>query len=197
MLQTLLKDQEFLSNIRNVLKNKEILDVLIFGSVSRGKKKPGDIDILLLFKEKENMELGYSLRKHLEKSGLKIQVITRTYTNLFDVKFLPREFILTEAYSMKLKNFISEAFGYKSYTLFNFKINKFSASQRTQFHHGLLGRRGLKGILSRTNGLKLSTLILIPTENSELFVEFLQSWNLDFKKTPVLVPERTIKYGEI
>ena len=200
MLKELLKNRELLSSLRTFVKKcrKEVLDVIIFGSVSRGKRKPADIDILLLFKEKEDRELEYILRKDLEKTtGLKIQITTRTYDNLFSAGFLPREFILSEGYSIKLKVSLSKAFGYKSYILFNYKLRKFSPTKRTRFHYALYGRLRSKGIMHELGGVKISTAVLIPTENSERFSDFMNLWEVDFKKTPILIPERVVSYGEI
>ncbi len=199
MLKILLKNQKFLTNLSGFLReNTGVLDIIIFVSFLKGKKKPADIDILLLFKDKEDLELEYALRKILENVlDKKIEITSRAYKNLFDPGFLPREFILSEGYSFKLKRFLSEAFGYKSYVIFNFSLAKFGSSKRTLFHYALHGRKKGSGVLRDLGGLKLSGLLLIPVRNSEKFKAFLERWGIEFKKSPILIPERAIKYKEI
>ncbi len=174
---------------------QEILDILIFGSVTRGKKSPKDVDILVVFKEKEDNELEYVLRKEL-KSIPKTEITSRTYKSLFDPSFLPREYILSEAYSIRLKKTLSEAFGYVSYVMFNYTLENFTPTKRTQFHYSLHGR-GTEGILEKIGGLKVSGVVLVPTGKSDMFIDFLDAWDISFKKIPVLVPKKSISYKEI
>ena len=202
MLKILLKNSKFRSEIENFYKKykNEIIDIFIFGSIVRGKEKPADIDILILFKNKENLEKEYELRKIIEKINLnfKIQIIPRTYKNLFDIKFLPRENILSEAYSLINNKYLSEAFGYKSYILFKYNLKKFNISKKMMFHYALTGRRKSLGILKKINGIKISEyIVLIPIENSEEFKEFLNSWKIDCMQTRVMIPEKAIRLKEI
>ena len=49
-------------------KNKDIiLDIIIFGSFIKGKENPKDIDILILYKNKKDIEKSYELKKLLKK----------------------------------------------------------------------------------------------------------------------------------
>lgn len=45
---------------RFFIKNKDILlDIIIFGSFIKGKEKPNDIDLLILYKNKKNLEKSH------------------------------------------------------------------------------------------------------------------------------------------
>ena len=44
-------------------KEKEIHDIVVFGSIVRGKEKPGDIDVMVIFKKNVNKEIEYQIRK--------------------------------------------------------------------------------------------------------------------------------------
>ena len=63
MFHELLKNKAFTSKIHGFFQeNKaEVLDIILIGSTVRGKESPQDIDILLLFKTKENLDLAYAL----------------------------------------------------------------------------------------------------------------------------------------
>ncbi len=47
MLKELLKNTKFLSDIRTFYRKneKELIDIILFGSATKGKSKPSDIDL--------------------------------------------------------------------------------------------------------------------------------------------------------
>lgn len=197
MLLELLKNKKFKSKIRNFLKKheKEIIDIILFGSTIRGKRKPKDIDILILFKEKENIDLNYELRKSLEKINLKAEIIGKTYKNMLSTKFLPREDILSDGFSLILNKKISQAFGYESFIMFKYSLKGFGASKRMMFYYALVGRRDKKGIIQELHGIKFTNaVVLVPLKNSALFEEFLNNWKIKTKKTRILIPSKTIEF---
>jgi len=193
----LLKNKKFKSEIRKFLKNneKEIIDIIIFGSAIRGKEKPEDIDILILFKERENIDLNYELRKVLEKINLKVEVTGKTYKNMLSTKFLPREDILSDGYSLALNKNISQSFGYESFIMFKYSLKGFGTSKRMMFYYALEGRRDKKGMIKELDGIKFTNaVVLIPIKNSELFEDFLNSWNIKIKRTRILIPGKTLEF---
>lgn len=197
MLSDLLKNIKFRNEIKRFhnKNKKEILDIILFGSAIRGKEKPKDIDILILFKERENLDLSYELRKSIKKIGLVAEITGKTYKNLLSVKFLPREDILSDGYSLVLNKKLSESFGYNTFMLFRYSLKGFSQSQRMMFYYALEGRRKKDGMLKILNGIKFTnSVVLIPIENSEEFENFLKNWKMEIKKTRILIPEKTIKY---
>ncbi len=196
MLMNLLKNTKFNNEIKSFLKGKkEILDIILFGSVTKGKRKPKDIDILILFKEKVNENINYELRKKLEEKGFKTDIIGKTYKELFSVRFKPREDILSDGYSMALGEKLSEAFGYKSFVLFRYGLKNLTNSGRIRFYYALEGRAKQKGMIKSLNGIKFTNaVVLIPIQNSDEFENFLEYWNLEFKKTKILIPLNTIQF---
>lgn len=183
--------------MRNLfLKNrKSILDIILFGSAARGKDRPNDIDILILFKEKENMDLSYELRKSLRDINLDASVTGKTYDGLFSTKFLPREDILSDGLSLISNKKLSDSFGYKAFMLFKYSLQGFNESKRMRFYYALEGRRKQKGMLKQLNGIKFTNaVVLVPIEVSDQFESFLNDWGLEIKKTRILIPEKTIKF---
>lgn len=176
------------------LKNRaEIIDILLFGSVVKGKNQPNDIDILILFHNDKQLKLCQELRKKIEeKIEMKIEVTGLSYSELFNKSFLPREAILTEAYSLIYKNSISESLGFRSQIMFNYKLKGKTKSERMKFYYSLHGRNA-PGMLKRLAAIKYTeTIILCPVENQEKMREYLNSWNLEFKETPLLIPARLL-----
>jgi len=198
MSKSLLKNIKLIREINKFLKKykKDIIDIILFGSLIRQKYRPGDIDILILFKEKESTDISYELRKIIKKFSYNVEITNRTYKNLFSSSFLPREDILTEGYSIVLGKKISEGFGYKSLNLFIYSLKKLSKSRRIMFHYALEGRDGKLGTLKEIHGIRVaSATILIPIENTERFEEFLKYWNIDYKRFGILISEKNMKYG--
>ena len=163
------------------LKNKDrILDVVLFGSLVRGKDKPKDIDILLIFKEKKDLEITHRLRKILEqKIKIDVEVTSINYNKLFDTKLKIRESFLTEGYSLINKRGIAEGLGFANKVLFNYNLKGKSKSQRMRFYYSLYGRthdqEGMLGMLFAKTFSE--TLILCPVESANELEEYFGSWN--------------------
>ena len=193
MFNTLLKDKKFLSEVKNWWKQhqKEILDIIIFGSVMRGKRMPKDIDILLLFKEKENLETAYVLRKKLQKIQPEINVTTKTYQSVMSKSFLAREAYLSEGYSLIMKKWVAEAWGYTPYTLFKYRLKGWPQSKRMQFQYSLYGRNKEGGMVKMLKLVKFAdTIILSPRERTEETRAYLTQWNMTFQEFPILLPSK-------
>ena len=175
-------------------KNKtEVLDILLFGSVIRGKTKPNDLDLLIIFKEKKHLNLTYELRKIIEKAtSLKVEITSKSYSELFQKTFLARESILSEGYSLIHGCFFSEGLGFKTKIMFHYALKGKNKSERMRFYYSLYGRNS-EGILRRLNSVKYTdTIILCPVENQEEMKEFFNSWEMEFNETPILIPERLV-----
>jgi predicted nucleotidyltransferase len=96
----LLKNTEFLSNVKEFYQKykKQVEDIVLFGSSVKGKEKPKDIDILLIFNKKEYTELNYQLKKSLKEFN--VQIISKTKKSLLSDMFKAKESYLSEGYSL-------------------------------------------------------------------------------------------------
>lgn len=175
----------------------EIIDIILFGSSIKGKEKPKDIDILLLFKDKENLNIEYELRKNIERLKYAVQITTKTYEKLFDKNFKARESFLGEGYSLVNKRFIAEGLGYYGCILFKYSLKGFSQSKRMQFQYALYGRDKKTGIAKELALNKFSTAIfLCQITNSEKLKEFFERWGIKFEMFPLLIPGRIFLGGQ-
>ena len=118
MLKELLKNRKFLSKINKFYAKYQniVLDILLFGSSVKGKKNPNDIDILIIYKDREDSGINYEF-KNLFKE-MNIEVTSRTYASLLDPSFLAKEAYITDSYSLIRKKQIAESFGMKNMYLF-------------------------------------------------------------------------------
>src|SRR3989344_6383768 len=197
MFQELLKNKTFKSKVKHFFEKNEaeILDIILFGSVVKGKDRPKDIDIILLFKNKEKIEIAYLLRKELKEFKEDINVITKNYNSLMSENFIAKESFLSEGYSLINNKFISEEFGYTNFMLFKYELIGFSQSKRMRFQYSLYGRNKAIGMIKELSLIKFSDSILLSyIENSEKTKEYLNSWNIKFEEIPILIPNR-LKLG--
>lgn len=192
MLKTLLSDTSFNKEIKNFYSQhkNELLDIILFGSVMKGKEKPKDIDILLLFKEKENVDIAYALKKKITKHNLEITM--KTYASLFSSAFKAREAFLLEGYSLIKKKHIAEELGFFTGVLYKYSLNGKTKSERMRFYYALYGRTEKDaGVVKQYDLVKFSDNVLFsPTANSEKVKAFLEQWNIQYREFPILMPER-------
>jgi|SRR3989344_5991809 len=198
MLKKQLKNTKLKSEITKFYrKNRDtILDIIIFGSFIKGKENPKDIDLLILYKDKKNIEKSYELKKILK--NFNVEITDKSYLELFDESFKVREGILSEGYSVVNKKFLSEGFGYLSFILFKYELKGFSKSNRMRFYYGLSGRgKNDKGIIDDLSLIKFSdTILLCPVENAEKIKEFLNYWKIKYIEFPIMIPSRLKQFIE-
>jgi len=171
--------------------NKELLlDIILFGSTVKGKEKPNDIDILLIYKEKKDIDVDYKLKKKLK--GLKTEITSITYKELFSDSFKAKEALISDGYSLVYKKKVSLGLGYMDYYLFKYDLKGLNKSQRMRFYYSLYGRNKKdKGLLKELEAIKFSeTILLCPVENVEQMKEYLENWNIMFIEFPILIPSR-------
>lgn len=192
MSAQLLKNINFLTKAKKVYeKNKEeILDIILFGSAIKGKEKPADVDILVLYRSKVNLDISYELKKELSFLG-EIEIISKTYSQLFDSSFSAREAVLSGGYSLIHKKFLHESLGYSSFMLFKYRLEGMSKTRRMQFYYSLYGRTG-EGMLEELKSYKFSeNMILAPMTEGEKMKEYLEKW-VKFVEMPILMPSRLL-----
>jgi hypothetical protein len=154
----------------------------------RGKEKPNDIDILLIFKKKIDKDIEYEFRKKTDA-----QVISKTEKDLIDPSFDPREGYLFEGYSLVYSKPIISRYGFTSVGLFIYETKPLSNSTKTRFYYALNGRNK-DGIIDENKAKKLSdNIIMVPLDRIEPMKEFFDYWKLEYKYIPTLIPERLAK----
>lgn len=176
-----------LHSIAKSLKHEDVLDIVLIGSVLRGKVEPKDIDILLLFKTKTSTDVAHELRKKVERHFAQVEVIQATYEQLFSPAFKARSAFFF-GYSLLREKFVSEGMGYAAKMLFKYSLKGLSQSKRMTFQYALYGRDGEGGLAKLLSLEKLApTVFLCPLEHSERFRLFFEQWKMEFEEYPVLL----------
>ena len=171
--------------------NKQIIDIVLYGSFMRGKPDARDIDIIIIFSDvekKEYLNLPYELRKIIEKNKITADVKGIYLDEIFDYKLLARTAIFHEGYSLITKEFLGKKIGFDNMTMFSYSLKNLSNTNKTRFIYALNGRRGSSGVLKILEGRHIGAgIILIPIQNSDEFGKFLTSWKINFEECRCLL----------
>jgi len=164
------------SILKDYLKDKEILDVILFGSAIKGKVMPKDIDIAII--TEKNLKIN--------KNGFHISILN------------PREFfihpptlintLLREGFSLKHNKYFAENFRFVNRVLFKYDLISLSASNKVRIVNILRGKTGEKGLVEANNGEWLANQVFIALpENEHIFEKFLLNSAVKFKKIYTLM----------
>jgi len=191
----ILKNIKLRNRLKEIAKEASAIDdIILFGSAVRGKEKPADLDVLVLFKAKIDKDIEYNIRKELEKVCKNISIISKTRKTVLEESFDARESILFEGVSLITGKNLARAYGFSSLGLFKYAFKDWNKLKKTKFYYALNGREGKDGILQMLNCIKLSDgLILSPLDKIEPVKEFLQSWEIEYIYMPIIIPERLNK----
>lgn len=173
--------------------NKEVWDVVLYGSVVRGKEKPNDIDIAIILNKEVDLEsklsISFRLREALKGAFKSVNIEAVSFSDLMDPSLLSRQAIVAEGYSLKARRFLHEMFGFETRTIFMYSLEGFTASRKKMIYYALKGRRGEDGLIRRCNAEQIgNTIIRCPLGYSEIFREFFDYNSIKFRE------ERAISY---
>ena len=168
------------SQIKNKLKSligdKEILDIVLFGSTIRGKSIPRDIDIALI----TNKNISPIIK------GFHISIIK------------PEEFfkspptiattLLREGFSLKKNRFLAETLNFKNKILFIYILSNLNLSKKVKIVNILRGKNKQQGLVEQYKGEWLANQVFItPIESSHTFEQFFLNLKIKFKKYYILI----------
>jgi predicted nucleotidyltransferase len=171
---------EILSLAKNKLKkfiqDKEIEEVLLFGSAVKGKADPNDIDVALITKKEIKPEI----------KGFHISII-----NPEDFYKNPPSLINTlmrEGYSLKKNAPLAEKYGFINKLLFTYELRGLKESVKVKVVNLLRGINGKSGFVKENNGEWLSNgVFIVPLEAERIIERFLINFSVNYKKRFVLI----------
>ncbi len=186
--------KRYLKSLESISKKfsekEKLFDIILYGSAVKGKDEPRDIDIVLIFFDKEireRLDLAQNFKKYLPKT-LRFDIQTLNVNDFFDVSYFARQGILTEGYSLVSRRKFSEKLGFKAYSLFSYTLSNLNHNQKTQFVYSLSGRGKEEGMVKKVEALVVGKgAFMVPIENTSMFEEFLEKWNLKYSKKNILV----------
>jgi predicted nucleotidyltransferase len=185
-----LQSQVYEETERVVNKIKKIegtIGVVLFGSFSRGDYDEGsDIDLLVVFKNKKDLDRGLSeVYKTTARSDLFFQVIGLTLEELKKSPLLETALREGKIYYTKqdAKKLLTPT--HKPYALVTYTTANLNAKERVIFTQELEGRRRGKyrydGLIHRIGGYKVGRgVVMVPQGSLKTLTEQLEKKQIDY-----------------
>ncbi len=169
-----------LSSIKNKLKryinNKDILDIVLFGSSVKGKEMPGDIDIAVISKKDIDINI-----KGFHVSLLKPEDFIENPPSIINT-------LLREGYSLKKNCPFSMKYKFSNKILFKYELVSFNPSIKVKIVNILRGKNKEKGMVIENNGEWLSNQVFfVPIEKESIFERFFINFKIKYKKFYLLI----------
>lgn len=176
--------------IKGWIEKEDVIDVILFGSIRRGKTKPKDVDLCILIKdedEKKSLNLVDSLGKLTDSSDLNFHINILTVGSFILGNTLTKT-LISEGFSIRKNKDFSSLLGFNAKSLFVYTLKDFSSLKRVKFHYVLKGRYGTKGVLKEIGGEFLGTggSILVPATNEDYLKEVFDKWGVKYRIDRVL-----------
>ena len=164
-----------IQKIKKILSNKikgNLLDIFIIGSILKDKLNPNDLDLIVLFKEKNLKEIEdifYEIKESLNFIS-EVHIEPLFVGNMFNESIFSS--ILHEGFSVKENKFLSDLMNLKSYSIFSFNLFNLSKVDKVRFAQALYGRNK-DGLLFEGKGIVLGFLrFMVDVKREEIFNEF-------------------------
>ncbi len=177
--------------LKSEKRDSKILDIVIYGSLVKGKPKARDIDVMVIFLEgslKERLnrlqEIKAKIKKKFEDYTLDVkQMVLKDF---FSPSFLAKTGILIEGISIFSDRKFSEVLGFNSFALFTYNLRKLKHHEKVKFNYILAGRNA-RGVIELLGGRRLASgVVKIPIENSYSFEEILKNNKVNYSKKQIL-----------
>ncbi len=171
-------------SLRSFLGESLLADIFLFGSVMKGKRKPGDIDAVALFREKdyERIEsIVYSIKKACDKQGIRPHIEPLTIDRMLSEPVFRS--ILHEGYSIREGKKVSQLMGIRPAVVFSYSLEGKTPSEKVRFSYALYGRKPGEGFAKQMGGEEMGRgALLVPVEKSEQAKEFFGTWSVKFRE---------------
>lgn len=165
--------------------NKDLIDIIIFGSFVKGGS-PKDIDIALLLKNKIDISSTKKEIKNIFKIDIDIQLIY--LDSIYSPIWLS---LIKEGFSVNKNKYLYELYKIKPMALFKYSLEKLNNVQKVQFS------RGMKKVLGTKAVILTRSVVLVPINLKNEFIDFLKTWDIyyeskEYELMPVLRKEELV-----
>ncbi len=168
--------QELKQSLKKLLKKyNQIKDIIIFGSLVKGKYAPKDIDTALVV-EKKDISLVGEVKTQIKNLDVELIRPEEIYQTRLGTT------LISEGFSIKSNKFLRDKLGLSPMKIYVYEIKNLTQTKKVLFG------RGLNNIIKNTKAVKLGAgSIMVPINQSSKFEDFLDTWNLKYKTKEYLV----------
>jgi len=164
------------SKLKKYLSNRDILDIIIFGSAVKGKILPRDIDIAVITKKEIKVNIPGFHVSVIKPEDFFVKVPSIVHT------------LLREGYSLKNEKSFSEVYNFSSRVLFKYDLVSLNASTRVKIVNILRGKNKEKGLVKENSGEWLANQVfIVPAWNEYIFEKLFLNFKIKFNKFHILI----------
>ncbi len=163
------------NKLKKYLKDKDIIDIILFGSFVKGKQSPRDIDIAIITKKDVQINI----------SGFHVSVLKPEdfFKSLSLINTLFRE-----GYSLKNNKPFSELYKFSSRVLFVYELSGLKPSKKVGIVSLLHGKNDGLGMVEENSGEWLANQVfIVPVNKDYIFEKFFLNMKVKFKKSFLLI----------
>jgi len=162
------------TRLRKLIKDKDVYDIVLFGSFVKGKNMSRDIDIAVISEKDIEDVRGFHVSKLNIKDFFKPVSLVKT--------------LLREGYSLKKGMAFSEVYGFKNKCLFKYDLRELSPSEKVRAVGFLKGRGKEKGLVLEKDGEWINNQVFFsPVIFESIFERFFLNNKIKFKKYFILI----------
>lgn len=177
-------------DLKNFLrKEKFLIDIFLFGSALKGKEKPKDIDVIVLFRDKDYERIEdilYQIKKIGEKLKIKPHLEPIIIDQLHDQKVYPS--LLHEGFSLKNMKFLHQKLNFKPFLLITYLLKNKKPSDKVRFSFALYGRKKGEGLLKKLKGEVLGKCsFLMPVDQQSVIESFFKQWDVKYTEQRIFI----------
>jgi predicted nucleotidyltransferase len=171
--------------------NKDVFDIIQFGSSVLESSKPNDIDIAVVFDRisaKEQLEKAQLIKKQIQKiSELPVHITSFDFYSLFDKANFAKSSILFYGKSIISGEYFANKLGLTPVIQISYILKDLKKRDKIRFNYMLNGRQGEYGLLRKYNGKLVNPgLIEIFPEHEEIFISSIKKFTQNFKVRKLL-----------
>lgn len=183
----MLKKSEICLDLKKIFKKrKDVLDVVLFGSLAKGKTEPNDIDVCIIFRENTDSDFINELNQ--EKRFERIHFSALTADNFFRNPHTLIRSVLFEGKSLITNKKLSNLYGLNAYAMFTYDIRKLQNSKKVRFLYALKGRKNQTGIVEDFKGRFIAkNAFIIPVGKDREMIEVMEMWNIKFERKQIFL----------
>lgn len=166
--------------LKKILADKEVYDVLIFGSAIKGKALPRDIDVCLITHKKIDTLIEQGI------SGMHISVMKPE--EFFTEQPSLAHTLLREGYSLRKGGFLAEGLRFESKVIFIYHLKNKTNTEKVKIVTFLRGKGKEEGIVKERGGTWLARQVFtVPLKEEYLIAEFFRNNAVNYTKNYVLM----------
>lgn len=164
---------------------EDIVDIFIFGSFVKGKAKPRDIDICLVFRKKIKLDV---IRRAESLIGENYHVSSLCVDNFFTNRHSLAKTLLLEGESLISGSRFAGNFGLTAKLLYSYDLSAEDSSKKVRFVYLLRGRNGSGGMVKNWNGDFIApSAFFIPIERDSEVQEVFDAWKIRYTRKKLML----------